>query len=207
VAYECGAVGPGKDCGYENPILKAITGFPMSMEGKMATCAHLSPLGNIPAATCDLWSNESVQNIKLLGDMAPVCSFEQLEYDCRLMNRAALDGDRGRTQLRDWLVSADANLDPQAFILTPENCVAFAKTIVEAPDHYTAGRNAAAEALAILRQAVAEDELVVPEQEVRYLDLMEASIETMPDSESEFIDAVMPMLDTSRFRPEEYDLV
>ena len=28
VAYECGAVGPGKDCGYENPILKAITGYP-----------------------------------------------------------------------------------------------------------------------------------------------------------------------------------
>jgi hypothetical protein len=25
---------PGKDCGYENPILKAITGFPMAMEGK-----------------------------------------------------------------------------------------------------------------------------------------------------------------------------
>jgi methanol--5-hydroxybenzimidazolylcobamide Co-methyltransferase len=31
VAYECGAVGPGKDCGYENPILKAITGCPMAM--------------------------------------------------------------------------------------------------------------------------------------------------------------------------------
>jgi methanol--5-hydroxybenzimidazolylcobamide Co-methyltransferase len=112
VAYECGAVGPGKDCGYENPILKAITGYPMSMEGKMAACAHLSPLGNIPAAACDLWSNESVQNIKLLGDMAPVCSLEQLEYDCRLMNRAALDGDRARRQLRDWLVDADAHLDP-----------------------------------------------------------------------------------------------
>ena len=45
VCYECGAVGPGKDCGYENPILKAITGFPMAMEGKTAACAHLSPLG------------------------------------------------------------------------------------------------------------------------------------------------------------------
>jgi len=44
VAYECGAVGPGKDCGYENPILKAITGCPMSMEGKTAACAHLSPM-------------------------------------------------------------------------------------------------------------------------------------------------------------------
>jgi methanol--5-hydroxybenzimidazolylcobamide Co-methyltransferase len=33
LAYECAAVGPGKDCGYENLILKAITGFPMAMEG------------------------------------------------------------------------------------------------------------------------------------------------------------------------------
>ena len=45
VCYECGAVGPGKDCGYENPILKAITGFPMAMEGKTAACAHFSPAG------------------------------------------------------------------------------------------------------------------------------------------------------------------
>jgi len=50
VAYESGADGPGKDCGYENPILKCITGRPMSMEGKTAACAHLSPRGNLPMA-------------------------------------------------------------------------------------------------------------------------------------------------------------
>jgi methanol---5-hydroxybenzimidazolylcobamide Co-methyltransferase len=92
VAYECGAVGPGKDCGYENPILKAITGFPMAMEGKSSACAHLSPVGNIAAAACDTWSNESVQNIKMLSGMAPTCSMEQLSYDCRLMNTASGDG-------------------------------------------------------------------------------------------------------------------
>lgn len=27
----------------------------MAMEGKTAACAHLSPLGNIAAATCDTW--------------------------------------------------------------------------------------------------------------------------------------------------------
>jgi methanol--5-hydroxybenzimidazolylcobamide Co-methyltransferase len=47
VCYQCGAVGPGKDCGYENPILKAITGFPMAMEGKTAACAHFSPLAGL----------------------------------------------------------------------------------------------------------------------------------------------------------------
>jgi len=51
VAHECGAVGPGKDCAYENPYLKAITGFPMAMEGKTAACAHLSPVGNTGCPT------------------------------------------------------------------------------------------------------------------------------------------------------------
>ena len=92
-AYECGAVGPGKDCGYENPILKAITGFPMAMEGKTSACAHLSPVGNVAAAACDTWSNESVQNVRLLGGMAPTCYVEQLIYDCRLMNQAIADAD------------------------------------------------------------------------------------------------------------------
>ena len=89
VAYERGAVGPGKDCAYENVYLKAITGYPMAMEGAEAACAHLSPLGNIAKATADLWSNESVQNVKLLGGMAPTVSMEQLAYATRLMNQAA----------------------------------------------------------------------------------------------------------------------
>jgi len=54
VAFEQGAVGPSKDCAYEGPVIKAITGCPISMEGKSAACAHFSPLGNIAAAMCDL---------------------------------------------------------------------------------------------------------------------------------------------------------
>ena len=83
VAYEHGAVGPGKDCAYENPYLKAITGYPVAMEGKTSACAHFSPLGNIAAAYADTWSNESVQNVRLLAGMAPTCYLEQLIYDCR----------------------------------------------------------------------------------------------------------------------------
>ena len=88
VAIEEGAVGPDKDCGYEGPFLKAITGTPISMEGKTSACAHFSPVGNIACACADLWSNESVQNIKLLSGMAPAAYAEQLEYDTRLMNAA-----------------------------------------------------------------------------------------------------------------------
>ena len=153
VGYECGAVGPGKDCGYENPILKAITGFPMAMEGKTAACAHLSPLGNIAAATCDTWSNESVQNIKLLGGMAPTCYVEQLIYDCRLMNQALADGRDAALLYRKWMVASDAALDPQAYVLTPESAIAIAQAIVQRAHAYDAGKAAALTAVRLLREA------------------------------------------------------
>src|SRR3974377_1192008 len=94
VAFEHGAIGPSKDCAYEGPIIKAITGAPIAMEGKSATCAHFSPVGNIAAAMCDLWSNESVQNVRLLSGGAPEAFTELLVYDCRLLNVATARGGR-----------------------------------------------------------------------------------------------------------------
>ena len=61
--------------------MKAIAGVPISMEGRTAACAHLSPVGNIAQALCDCWSNESVQNVRLLSAFAPTVSLEQLAYD------------------------------------------------------------------------------------------------------------------------------
>ncbi len=206
VAYECGARGPGKDCGYENPILKAITGYPMAMEGKGATCAHLSPLGNIAAATCDLWSNESVQNFKLLGGMAPTCCLEQLEYDCRLFNRALAEGHDASHTLQRWMVESDASLDPQAYVLTPANCITFAREIVASKTHYEAGRRVAAKAVQLLREAVADNQVRIPERDRVFLDVIDAGLETMPEREEDFIAETLPMLDTSKFRPEDYDL-
>ncbi len=153
VAYECGAVGPGKDCAYENPILKAITGYPMAMEGKTSACAHLSPMGNLAAACCDTWSNESVQNIKLLGGMAPTCYMEQLAYDCRLMNTARAHGKESARQLQRWLVESDVAADPQAFIISPESSVELARVIVASDSHYHAGVAVARKAVELLRGA------------------------------------------------------
>jgi methanol--5-hydroxybenzimidazolylcobamide Co-methyltransferase len=206
VCYECGCVGPGKDCGYENPILKAITGFPMAMEGKTSACAHLSPLGNIAAATCDTWSNESVQNIKMLGGMAPTCFAEQLVYDCRLMNEALADGRDAALQYRSWMVRSDARLDPQAFVLTPENAIAIAHSIVSAPDHYAAGRAAALTAIRLLRDGEKAGAVRIAEREQPWLDTMEDAVAELPDAESAFIEQMMPLLDTSTFIPGEYDL-
>jgi methanol--5-hydroxybenzimidazolylcobamide Co-methyltransferase len=206
VCYQYGAVGPGKDCGYENPILKAITGFPMAMEGKTSACAHLSPLGNIAAATCDTWSNESVQNIKLLGGLAPTCYVEQLIYDCRLMNQALADGRDAALLYRRWMVNSDASLDPQAYVLTPDSAIAIAQAIVAAPDPYQAGKAAALTALHLMREAHRAGRLKIHSREIPWLHRIQQALETLPATEGEFIDQMMGEVDTTRFVAADYGL-
>lgn len=206
VAYECGAVGPGKDCGYENIILKAITGCPMAHEGKSATCAHLSPLGNIAAAACDTWSNESVQNVKLLGGMAPTCFLESLVYDCRLMNEALADGPEAARTLRDWMIRSDARHDPQAWILSPKSAIRIGRAIVEAPDPYHAGKAAARVAIDLIREAAEQGELSIPDNEQPWMDRMRSDLDAMPEQEEEFIQQQMALVDRSKFIAEDYDL-
>jgi methanol--5-hydroxybenzimidazolylcobamide Co-methyltransferase len=206
VGYECGCVGPGKDCGYENPILKAITGFPMAMEGKTAACAHSSPLGNIAAAACDTWSNESVQNIKLLGGMAPTVYVEQLIYDCRVMNQALADGRDAALQYRKWLVASDAALDPQAYVLAPESAVAIARVIVDAPNHYAAGRAAGLTAVKLLRDAHRDGQVKILKRELPWLERMQKTLESLPANEGQFIDEMMGVVDTSKFVAADYEL-
>ena len=206
VCYECGCVGPGKDCGYENIYLKAITGYPMAMEGRTSACAHLSPLGNIAGAACDTWSNESVQNVKLLAAMAPTCYAEQLIYDCRLFNTATRHGAAAAGALRDWMVASDAPGDPQAWVLRPDVAVDIARSIVGAPDHYAAGRAAARTALDALRSAHASGALRIAERELVWLDTMTEELDSLPDSESAFIDRMLAEVDTSRFILAEYGL-
>jgi methanol--5-hydroxybenzimidazolylcobamide Co-methyltransferase len=206
VGYECGAVGPGKDCGYENPILKAITGFPMAMEGKTAACAHLSPVGNIAAATCDTWSNESVQNIKLLGGMAPTCYVEQLIYDCRLMNAALADGRDAALLYRKWMIASDAHKDPQAYVLAPESAITIAQAIVSAPDTYAAGKAAALTAIRLLREAHRDGALKIHPRELPYLDRMLKAVDTLPTTEMEFITEMMGQVDTTKFVAADYGI-
>ena len=206
VAYECGAVGPGKDCGYENPILKAITGYPMAMEGKTSACAHLSPMGNLAAACCDTWSNESVQNIKLLGGMAPTCYMEQLAYDCRLMNTARSHGKASAQQLQRWLVESDVATDPQAFIISPASSVELAKAIVRSDSHYHAGVAVARKAIELMRSAYSVGKLRIAPNEVVWFDTLQDTLDELPESESEFIAEQLALADKTKFLPAEYGL-
>ena len=206
VGYEQGAVGPGKDCGYENPFIKAITGCPVAMEGKAAACAHFSPLGNITAAYADTWSNESVQNVRLLSGMAPTCSMEQLIYDCRLLNRALAEGRESALILRRWLVDSDAGLDPQAWILRPDCVFTISQAIVSAPDYYTAGVAAARTALGLLREAYNDGRLKIAKNEVSFLDRMSAQLDELPDNEAAFIEQQKQIVDSTKYLPAEYGI-
>lgn len=204
VAYECGAVGPSKDCAYEGPFIKAITGYPIALEGAEAACAHLSAIGNIAKATADLWSNESVQNVRLLGGMAPVVSAEQLLYSTRLMNAATDQGEAAAKMLRDCYVSSDAALDPQAYILRPDSIIQIARAIVDASTPYLRTRAAGLKALEILRDGKANGALPLSRTESRWLDRLSAQLDAVPEDEDELAAQVVPTLEPATIRLDQY---
>jgi methanol--5-hydroxybenzimidazolylcobamide Co-methyltransferase len=206
IAFEHGAVGPGKDCAYEGVYTKAITGCPVSLEGAEAACAHLSPIGNIAKAVADLWSNESVQNVMLLGGPAPTVSLEQLAYAVRLMNTASDSGPAGALQLRDWFTESDASLDPQAYVLRPDIVLAIAADIVKEPTPYLRTRRAALSVLACLRQAASSGILRLSKPEERWLGVLSGQAETLPENEEEFITGMVKQVDRSKVRLEDYGL-
>jgi len=182
-AFEAGAVGPSKDCAYEGPVLKAITGCPISMEGKSAVCAHFSPLGNIASAMCDLWSNESVQNVRLLSGNAPEAFTELLAYDCRLMNEATRSG--GALALRNWLTASDQWLSPQAAVLSPQAAWDLAQVIVSTEGDYQRTVAVAQAAVRLLEQAVASGQLsLASNKEKQWLDRISRELEALPADES-----------------------
>lgn len=177
-AFECGAVGPSKDCAYENPVIKAITGCPISMEGRSATCAHLSPIGNAAAAAADLWSNESVPDVRLLSGPAPVASLESLTYDCRLMNAALARGSE--RELRDLHVASDAPYSAQAALLDPDASVAIARAITSEPDVYARTLAAGREAAAWLARLMERGAWAADRGERKWLDRLRREFDRLP---------------------------
>lgn len=204
VSLEKGALGPDKDCGYEGPFLKAITGRPISMEGRTAACAHLSPLGNIAGACCDLWSNESVTNIKLLAGMAPTVYLEQLVYDTRLFNRAkSLGHERAYIEM---MVASDVHFDPQALILDPINVIEISQAIVSGRSYIESAVLGAQKGLAIIEQHLKDGSLFLEDREVVWIEMLKDELATIPIEEGAFIDQLLPTLDPSVVLLSEYGL-
>jgi methanol---5-hydroxybenzimidazolylcobamide Co-methyltransferase len=206
VAFEQGAIGPNKDCAYEGPFIKAITGVPIALEGAEAACAHLSPIGNIAKATADLWSNESVQNVKLLGGMAPTVSMEQLIYATRLMNAATHAGSREAHALQKLFVVSDASLDPQAYVLKPDVVTHLSAEIIAEHTPYLRTRRAALAVLATLRSAVEKGELVLPKMELRWLETLSNAADALPDNEETFIGQMIAKVNREKVNLNEYGI-
>jgi len=204
VAYMKGAQGPSKDCAYEGPYLKVLSGIPISMEGKSSACAHLSPVGNIAACCADLWSNESVQNVRLLSGPAPVVSMEQLIYDCRLMNVALQEGRDSAVKLRDWLADSDSPLDPQAYVLRPDVVLKICERLACATTPLEMTFFAVEETLTTLREALAGKRLSMPEKEIHWLDLLSAQLEILPREEESLWRQVQSSLGDVKINPAEY---
>lgn len=203
VAYECGAVGPGKDCAYENPIIKAILGIPISTEGKSSACAHPSMCGNVMAAVCDLWSNEAVEYRQMFGGTTSAVFAEILGYDVAAMNAALALGYEKEYQA--CLIHSDRYRDPQGFILCPDN----AWTIGQAVVAHNESRYSRAKAAALKC-----GELMLGDPLLRFTDFEKESLqgylkdlETLPDKEEDFIDFCLKKYRKVKgFRPASYGL-
>jgi methanol---5-hydroxybenzimidazolylcobamide Co-methyltransferase len=206
VAVEQGAKGPDKDCGYEGPYLKAIAGIPISMEGKTAACAHLSPMGNIAAACADMWSNESVQNIRLLSGNAPTAYLEQLEYDVRLMNQAIKGGKPDILLLQKLMVQSDIFFDPQAFVLAPENVIKISREIIKGENYIDATKRGCLKALELISESQKSGKLMDDPKELEWMKILQDDISSIPIKETDFVELILPSIDTNKIILSEYGL-
>lgn len=183
VAYEQGAKGPSKDCGYEDVITKAITGVPISMEGKTCACAHSDLLGNLVAACCDLWSNEAVEYHDMFGGTTVAVFTEILGYDVAMMNTAIEMGHQ--KVLQELMVQSDKYRDTHGFILAPENAYEIGKAIVSNNTSYYARARAAAMKAGELM--LGDSKLQMSAFEKEALVSAMRTLEGLPDKEEDFI--------------------
>jgi methanol--5-hydroxybenzimidazolylcobamide Co-methyltransferase len=139
-------------------------------------------MGNISAAMCDLWSNESVQNVRLLSGNAPEVFTELLAYDCRLMNTAAASKG-GALQMRNWMTVSDQWLSPQAAVLSPEATIKIATAIVGADTPYHRTIAAGRAAVEILKDGIAQEKLRISRKELQWLTRIEDSLDAFPINE------------------------
>lgn len=203
VAYECGATGPGKDCAYENPIIKAITGIPIATEGKTSACAHSDLCGNVMAAICDLWSNEAVEYHDMFGGTTPAVFSEILGYDVAAMNAAIALGYQKEFQA--CLVASDRYRGLHGFILSPDNAWAIGKSVVENNESLYVRSRAAAVTCGEL--ILADTKLRLTAFEIDSLMRYLKELDTLPDNEEDFIELCLDKYNKVKgFDPASYGL-
>ncbi|MDV0447868.1 hypothetical protein MsAg5_17850 [Methanosarcinaceae archaeon Ag5] len=206
-AYEAGAKGPGKDCGYENIIIKSIAGVPITQEGKSSTCAHSDVMGNLAMQCCDMWSNESVEYHGEFGGTTVQVWVETLAYDCALMNTALKTGNE--KVLRDLLMLSDKYRDPQPYVLAYDNAYRVGEAIAKnGNDPYLRSKAAAEMCCKIVEEGVAGKKLVLTKFETNALAKIKADLAALPAESSKFVEQCMDKYtkEVAVFKPENYSL-
>ena len=206
-AVESGATGPGKDCGYENIIVKAITGIPISQEGKHAQCAHNDLMGNLMAQCCDLWSNESVEYHPEFGGSSVQCWTGQIGYECALMNTAI--ATKKERVLRDLYMISDRNRSPESFILSYDNAWTIGKAIVDAGEsYYYRAKAAATTGMRLIIEAFESGRLGLSQKQQNSINKALRDLESLPDEEDIFMEMCLKKYTelVPSFRPENYGL-
>ncbi len=204
VAYECGATGPTKDCAYEDPIIKAMTGVPISTEGKTSACAHSDLAGNLIVAVCDLWSNEAVEYHDMFGASTTSVFAEILGYDCAMFNSAIELGYQ--KQMKEILVNSDMYRDSHSLILAPDNAwkVGNAITSNRAEGFYASARAGAIEAGNIILK---DSKMKLTAHENGALTKAMKDMDALPAKEGDFIDMCLKKYkDVKGFNPKAYGL-
>lgn len=204
VAYECGATGPTKDCAYEDPIIKAMAGVPISTEGKTSACAHSDLAGNLIMAVCDLWSNEAVEYHDMFGASTTSVFAEILGYDCAQLNSAIKLGYQ--QQMKEILVNSDMYRDSHSLILAPNNAWEVGNAIVSnrAKSNYASARAGAMKAGQII---LGDAKMKLTALEKDALDKAMKDLEALPDGEGDFISMCLKKYKNVKgFNPGSYGL-
>ncbi len=203
VAYECGATGPSKDCAYEDPIIKSITGIPIATEGKTSACAHSDLCGNVIGAVCDLWSNEAVEYHDMFGASTTAVFTEILGYDVAAMNSSI---DLGyQKEFQACLINSDRYRGPHGFMLCPDNAWEIGKAVVDNNESlYVRGKAAAVKCGELM---LGDPNLKLTNFEKESLEAYMKDLEALPDKEEDFIDLSLKKYGKVKgFKPASYGL-
>ena len=134
--------------------------------------------------------------------MAPTVSFEQLAYDCRLMNEATKKGHA--LILRDLLADSDSSLDPHAYVLRPDVALEISKEIVKVDGYYPRAKKAAALALSHMQKAYDSGALTLADRELTWLETLGETVEALPANVDEFTAQVID--ECEKLDPKKYDM-
>ena len=207
VAWECGAAGPDKDCGYEGPIAKAIAGKPCAQEGKNCQCAHADLQGNLMAQVCDLWSNESVEYHPEFGGTSVQCWLGSIGYEAALMNTAIQLGQE--KTLRDLYMYADRTRGPEGYVLAYDNAYKVGQAIAEnGNDLYLRAKAAGLTGAKIIMNGYETKELALTNKQLDTLKSIIKTLEGLTDETDKIVEFCGKEYKDSvpNYNPKNYDL-